>query len=115
MTRNWVGPVRVQAILDDTHYLCSDWTGKLIPKRFHINRLKQFYLNLGILDEDGMLQIAENTRQLFKRWSEIQEDTKPNGPQKNGKKRKGRWGRSRSGFSKKSSSGQTADAEEAEL
>ena len=75
--------MRIQAVLDDTHYLCSDWTGKLIPKRFHINRLKQFYLNLGILDEAGMLQIAENTRQLFKRWTEIQEDVKPVGSNHN--------------------------------
>ena len=74
LARNWVGPLRIQAVLDDTHYLCSDWLGKLIPKKFHINRLKQFYLNLGELDEEGMLKVVENTRQLFQNWSKVTED-----------------------------------------
>ena len=74
LVRNWVGPLRIQAILDDTHYLCTDWLGKLIPKKFHINRIKQFYLNLGELDDDGMLRIVENTRQLFENWSRVKED-----------------------------------------
>ena len=29
---NWIGPLRIQAILDDTHCLVSDWTGQLIPE-----------------------------------------------------------------------------------
>ena len=47
LNRNWIGPLRVQTVLDNTHYLCSEWSGKLIPKRFHINRLKQYYMNIG--------------------------------------------------------------------
>ena len=31
LNRNWIGPLRVQTVLDKTHYLCSDWSGKLIP------------------------------------------------------------------------------------
>ena len=31
--RNWIGPVRIQTVLDNTHYLCSDWSGRLIPKK----------------------------------------------------------------------------------
>ena len=32
---------------DSSHilHLCSDWSGRLIPKRFYINRLKQYYMN----------------------------------------------------------------------
>ena len=40
LNRNWIVPVRIQTIPDNTHYFCSDWSGRLIPKRFHINRLK---------------------------------------------------------------------------
>ena len=32
LKRNWIGPLSVQTVLDNTHYLCSDWSGKLIPK-----------------------------------------------------------------------------------
>ena len=32
LNRNWIGPVRIQTVLDNTHYLCSDWSGRLIPK-----------------------------------------------------------------------------------
>ena len=27
LKRNWIGPLRIQAMLDDTHYLVSDLTG----------------------------------------------------------------------------------------
>ena len=63
LNRNWIGPVRIQTVLDNTHYLCSDWSGRLILKRFHINRLKQYYMNLGEMDENGQLKIAENVKQ----------------------------------------------------
>ena len=32
LNRNWVGPLRIQTVLDNTHYLCSDWSGMLVPK-----------------------------------------------------------------------------------
>ena len=53
LNRNWIGPLRIQTVLDNTHYLCSDWNGILIPKRFHINRLKQYYMNLSELGKNG--------------------------------------------------------------
>ena len=74
LKRNWIGPLRVQTVLDNTHYLCSDWSGKLIPKRFHINRLKQYYMNLGELGEDGQLKIVQNVNELYEKWSELKED-----------------------------------------
>ena len=40
--RNWIGPLRIQAILDDTHYLVSDWTGQLLPKRIHNTLCDEF-------------------------------------------------------------------------
>ena len=74
LNRNWIGPLRVQTVLDNTHYLCSDWSGKLIPKRFHINILKQYYMNLGEIGEDGQLKIVQNVNELYDIWSELKED-----------------------------------------
>ena len=74
LNRNWIGPVRIQTVLDNTHYLCSDWYGRLIPKRFHINRLKQYYMNLGEMDENGQLKIVENVKQLYDIWEHVKED-----------------------------------------
>ena len=76
LKRNWIGPLRIQAILDGTHYLVSDWTGQLLPKRIHFNRLKPYVMNLGKINEEGILKTATNTRELFKRWKEIKEDSK---------------------------------------
>ena len=76
LKRNWIGPLRIQAILDNIHYLVSDWTGQLLPKRIHFNRLKPYVMNLGKINEEEILETATNTRELFKRWKEIKEDSK---------------------------------------
>ena len=56
LNRDWIGPLRIQTVIENTHYLCSDWSGKLIPKIFHINRLKQYY------------------HELYDIWNELKED-----------------------------------------
>ena len=73
LNRNWVGPVRIQTVLDNAHYMCSHWSGRLIPMRFHINRLKQYYMNLGELAEIGQLKIVENVNELYDIWDGIKE------------------------------------------
>ena len=74
LNKNWVEPVRIQTVLDNAHYLCSDWSGRLIPKRFHINRLKQYYMTLGELAENGQLKIVGNVNELYDIWDGIKED-----------------------------------------
>ena len=64
LNRNWIGPVRIQTVLDNTHHLCSDWNGRLIPKRVHVNRIKQYYMNLGEMEENGQPKIVENVNEL---------------------------------------------------
>ena len=32
LKRDWVGPFKIQAIIDDSHYMISDWTGQLSHK-----------------------------------------------------------------------------------
>ena len=49
LKRDWVGPFKIQSIIDDSHYIISDWTGQISHKRFHVNRLKPFSLSLGKL------------------------------------------------------------------
>ena len=70
MKQPWVGPLKIQTVLDQTHYLVSDWEGKFVPKKFHINRLKPYVLNLGRIGKGG-LETATNTKQLFDKWQEI--------------------------------------------
>ena len=43
----WVGPVRITAILDDTHYIVSDLPGKILPRVIEKNRLKPLALYFG--------------------------------------------------------------------
>ena len=73
LKRDWVGLFKIQSIIDDSYYLISDWTGQLTHKRFHVNRLKPFSLNLGKV-KDGKLQTVHNTRELFRIWKNIKED-----------------------------------------
>ena len=73
LKRDWVGPFKIQAIIDDSHYMISAWTGQLSHKRFHVNRLKPFSLSLGKI-KDGKLQTVHNTRELFRIWKNIKED-----------------------------------------
>ena len=73
LKRDWVGPFKIQAIIDDSHYMISDWTGQLSHKRFHVNRLKPFSLSLGKVKDDK-LQTVHNTRELFRIWKNIKED-----------------------------------------
>ena len=66
--------MRIQAVLDNTHYLCFDWSGMLLPKRFHINRLKQYYMNLGEVEKNGQFKVVENVYELYDMWNELKED-----------------------------------------
>ena len=46
----------------------------LIPKRFHINRLKQYYMNLGQIGKNGQLKIVKNVNELYDIQKDIKED-----------------------------------------
>ena len=74
LNRKWLGPLRIQAILDDTHYLISDWKGELLPMKTHVNRIKKFTMNLGTITVEGLLEIARTTKEVFDKWREILKD-----------------------------------------
>ena len=46
LKRNWIGPLKIHQVLDNTHYVVSDWDEKLLSPNIHINRLKRCILNL---------------------------------------------------------------------
>ena len=58
-------------MLDNTHYIVSDWDEKLLSPKIHINRLKRCTLNLQEIDKKGQLHVANNVRDLFCKWEEV--------------------------------------------
>jgi hypothetical protein len=42
----WIGPVKIQGILDNTHYILSDWQGKCFPVEVEIHRIKPYRMNI---------------------------------------------------------------------
>ena len=49
----------------------------LVPERFHINRLKQYYMNLGEIGENGQLKIVQNVNELYDILQDLKEDELP--------------------------------------
>ena len=69
--KNWIGPLKIQSILDDTHYYVSDWMGHLVPIIVHVHRLKPFTMFLGNLSKEGLLNTVSKISDLFDRWNQI--------------------------------------------
>ena len=69
--KNWIGPLKMQSILDDTHYYVSDWMGHLVPIIVHVHRLKPFTMFLGNLSREGLLNTVSKISDLFDRWNQI--------------------------------------------
>ena len=74
LQKNWIGPLKIQSILDDTHYYVSDWMGHLAPIVVHVHRLKPFTMFLGDLSKDGLLNIVTRLGELFAKWKDIAGD-----------------------------------------
>ena len=68
--RNWIEPLKIHQILDDTHYIVTDWNERILSPKFHVNRLKKCTLNLQEV-EKGQLNIATNVRDLFDTWEKV--------------------------------------------
>ena len=58
-----------------------------VPKRFHINRLKQHYMNLSEIGKYGQLKIVENVNELYDIWKDIKEDDLPKESSENDKEK----------------------------
>ena len=69
--RSWIGPLKIHQVLDETHFILSDWDEKLLSPKIHINRIKRYYLNLRNVKEDGHLEVITNVHELYDRWKEL--------------------------------------------
>ena len=69
--KNWIGPLKIQSILDDTHYYVSDWMGHLAPIVVHVHRIKPFTMFLGNLSKEGLLNTVSKISDLFDKWHQI--------------------------------------------
>ena len=74
LKHNWIGPLRIMTILDDTHYLIGDMEGKLPDVKVHFHRLKPYHLNLNEINEIGLLNIVTNYTQLMEKWRILIQD-----------------------------------------
>ena len=72
--KNWIGPLKIQSILDDTHYYLSDWMGHLAPIVVHVHRIKPFTMFLGNLSKEGLLNTVSKISDLFDKWHQITKD-----------------------------------------
>ena len=64
LKKRWIGPLKIQAVLDDSHYLISDWNGEVPAISMHIHRLKPYMMNMGLV-KDGQLVTVSTVRQLL--------------------------------------------------
>ena len=74
LKRNWIGPLKIHQILDDTYYIVTYWNERLLSPKIHSNRLKKCTLNLQEIDSKGHLQIANNVKDFFNKWEVIHND-----------------------------------------
>ena len=51
LKKRWIGPLKIQAVLDDSHYLISDWNGEILAIPMHIHRLKPYMMNMGLIKD----------------------------------------------------------------
>ena len=64
LNKRWIGPLKIQIVLDDSHYMISNWDGRVNPVSMHANRLKPYNLNMEIIS-DGQLVSVNTVKQLF--------------------------------------------------
>ena len=73
LKQEWIGPLQIHTILDDSHYLVSDLEGKLLPVPMHTNRLKTYKFSLDDIDE-GKLVVVDNSYDLRKLLTQADKD-----------------------------------------
>jgi hypothetical protein len=71
LKQEWIGPLLINSILDNSHYMISDMNGQIIDRPIHIKRLKSMNINLGHIKE-GKLEITSNARELVEHLRKAQ-------------------------------------------
>ena len=62
LNKKWIGPVKIQGIIDGSHYMISDWQSTLPCVVIHANRLKPCHINIGKVDQDEFVTVSTFTR-----------------------------------------------------
>ena len=67
--QEWIGPLQIQAVLDQSHFMLVDWQEKILPffGSVHISRLKHCHINLGKMD-GNQIATVHNTQDLIEQW-----------------------------------------------
>ena len=73
LKKRWIGPLKIQVVLDDSHYMISNWHGRVNPISMHANRLKPCNLNMGIIS-DGQLVSVNTVKQPFEHIRKMRRD-----------------------------------------
>ena len=68
----WIGPLQIQAVLDQSHFMLADWQGKILPffGSVHISRLRHCFINLGKMD-GRKIATVHNTKDLISQWTKL--------------------------------------------
>ena len=61
----WIGPVKIQSVLDSSHFLISDQEGKCLPVEVDIHCIKPYSLNVF---EEGEMTTIKN---VYKHLEEL--------------------------------------------
>ena len=63
LKRDWVGPLRIIAVLTEDKYLLSDWTGQVVPLIAQRREVKPYYLrNIGTTEKEVVSAIREGAK-----------------------------------------------------
>ena len=55
LKQEWIGPLKIHAILDKTHFMVSDLSGRVLPMPMHERRLKKYHINMGKIDGTSLM------------------------------------------------------------
>ena len=64
MKHEWIGPLKIVEIKDETHYKVADLNGNALPMPIHIRKMKKYNLNMGTVT-NGQLDIISNFDDLL--------------------------------------------------
>ena len=73
LKHEWVGPLIIHAIKDETHYMLADLNGNKLPMPIHIRRIKKYNFNLGKISK-GTLEIISNKDDLLDYGKKIEKE-----------------------------------------
>ena len=53
--QEWIGPLKIHGIVDDTHYIVSDLNGEVLEMSVHYKRLKFYHYNMNEIKDEKLV------------------------------------------------------------